>query len=107
MANMAAYNLWLYYLTWQIRDFVDVLKVMDLEVGESPVLSRYAQYNHESLYKREAGESRVGTDVMMEAEVRKREIWRCYTSALKTEEGVTSQGMKADSRTERGRKWIL
>lgn len=53
---------------------MDVLKVMDLEVGESPVLSRYAQYNHESLYKREAGESRVGADVMMEAEVRKREI---------------------------------
>lgn len=38
---------------------MDVLKVIDLDVGESPVLSRYAQYNHESLYKREVGESEL------------------------------------------------
>lgn len=57
MANMAAYNLRLYYLTWQKRDFADVIKVMGLEVGDFPVLSKCAQYNHESLYEREAGES--------------------------------------------------
>ena len=30
---------------------------MGLEVGDFPVLSKCAQYNHESLYEREAGES--------------------------------------------------
>ena len=30
---------------------------MSLEVGDSPMLSKCAQYSHESLYEREAGES--------------------------------------------------
>ena len=44
-------NLWICYVIWK-RDFLDVIVLRILSWEDYPGLSKWAQYNHKSIYKR-------------------------------------------------------
>ena len=59
---------WEYGLLHGKRDFANVVK--DLEMGDGPVLSLWAQFNHKGLFKKKTRRPRTGGgDAMQEVEV--------------------------------------